>query len=124
MNLRDRQANAGLLGMALVAWVALAWVLLSLDPTGDAAVLLTGALLAGAAVGLTVVPLLWLAGFTRTKGIAYRGDWFRAGRRGFLVGLVVTLFVILRGQGELSLPLALFIVAMAVLAEVTLSLRR
>jgi hypothetical protein len=124
MNQRDRWVNIGLLVGAAASWAALAYVLLNLDPTGDAPVLLTGALLMGTAVGLTLVPLLWLAGFALNRGIAFRGDWWRAARRGFLAGMVVTLFVVLRGQGELSLPLALFVLAMAVLAEVTLSLRR
>ena len=48
----------------------------------------------------------------------------RAARRGLLAGFVVALFVLLRGQDELSLPLAVFILAMAALAEVTLTLRR
>lgn len=121
---RDRLANVVLLVSAACAWVAVGYVLLNHDPVGDAAVLLAGALLLGAAVGLTLVPLLWLAGFARARRIAYRGDWWRAARRGGLVGLVVTMFVILQGQGLLSAPLALFILAMAVFAEMTLLLRR
>ncbi|CAN5661344.1 hypothetical protein BH23CHL7_BH23CHL7_14310 [soil metagenome] len=124
MNTRDRQVNAGLLIGAVLAWAALVWVLVSLNPEGDPPVLLGGALLMGSAVALTVVPLLWLGGFARNRGIAYRGDWWIAARRGLLAGFVVTLFVVLRGEGQLSLPLALFVIAMAVLAEVTLSLRR
>ncbi len=124
MNRDDRLANIGLLGAAGVAWVTLAVVFMTLDPNDDPAILLGGALLLGGAVGLTLVPLLWLAGFTLGSRIAYRGDWWRATRRGFLVGLVVAIFVVLRGQDALSLPLALFVVAMAFLAEVTLSLRR
>jgi hypothetical protein len=124
VNRNDRLANAGLLASALSAWLAFGFVALNLDPRADAAVLLAGALLLGAAIGLTLVPLLWLARFARAKGIAYRGDWWQAARRGLLVAFVISLFVILRGQDELSLPLALFILAMAVLAEVTLSLQR
>jgi hypothetical protein len=124
VNSRDRQVNAGLLIGAALAWATLAWVLVSLNPEGNPPVLLGGALLMGGAVALTVVPLLWLGGFARNRGIAYRGDWWIAARRGLLAGFVVTLFVVLRGEGQLSLPLALFVIAMAVLAEVTLSLRR
>ncbi len=68
--------------------------------------------------------MLWLFGFVRHKQIAYRGDWWRALRRASLAGLVVALYVFMRGQGLFSLPLMLFIVAMAVLVELTLSLRR
>jgi hypothetical protein len=124
VNSRDRQVNAGLLVAAAVTWAALVYVLVTLSPVGNAAVLLAGALLMGMAVALTLVPLLWLAGFARNRSIAYRGDWWRAARRGLLAGFVVALFVLLRGQDELSLPLAVFILAMAALAEVTLTLRR
>lgn len=124
VNRDDRLANTVLLAAAGVAWLAVAAVLMTLDPTNDAAVLLGGALLLGSAVGLTVVPLLWLAGFAVGHRIAYRGDWWRAARRGLLAGLVVAIFVVLRGQDALSLPLAVFVVAMALLAEATMSLRR
>jgi hypothetical protein len=121
---RDRLANVALFASAALAWAAVGYVLLSFDPMGDAGALLAGALLLGAAVALTLVPLLWLAGFARARRIAYRGDWWRAVRRGALVGLVVAIFVVLRGQDLLTTPLALFVLAMAALVEVTLSLRR
>ena len=121
---RDRLTSLALLGAALGAWVVVALLLTNLDPTGDPAVLLGGALALGAALALTLTPLLWLLSFAVARGIAYRGGWGRALRRGLLVGLLVTLFVILRGQDMFSLPLALFVMAMAALVEVTLSLRR
>ena len=124
MNRDDRLVNIGLLVAAGLAWLAVAAVFVLLDPTANATVLLGGGLLLGTAVALTLVPLLWLAGFARGQRIAYRGDWWRAARRGLLVGLVVVIFVVLRGQDALSPPLAVFVLAMAVLAEVTLSLRR
>jgi hypothetical protein len=99
-------------------------VLSSIDPRSDSSVVVAGAVLLGAAVALTIAPVLWIAGFARTRRIAYRGDWLRAGRRAALCGLVVTLLVILRAQGALSLPMALFVIAMPVLVEVTLSVRR
>jgi hypothetical protein len=86
--------------------------------------LLAGALLLGGALALTLAPLLWVGGFVRNRGIAYRGDWGRATRRAALVGLVVVLFVLLRAQDALSLPVAVFVVAMALFVELTLSLRR
>ena len=124
MNRADRLTNVGLLTIALAAWAAVALILVTLDPRADAAVLLAGALMLGAAVAGTLAPLLWLVGFARQGRIAYRGDWWRAARRAALVGLVVAIFIVLRGEQALNLPLALFVVAMAVLVELTLSLRR
>jgi hypothetical protein len=124
MHRRDRLTNLALLSAAAGTWLAVAVVFVSYEPVGNAAVLLTGALLLGGAIATTLAPLFWLAGFARARRIAYRGDWWRAARRALLVGLVVTIFVLLLGQQMLSAPLALFILAMAVLVEVTLSLRR
>ena len=124
MNRTDRLANVGLLAIALAAWAAVALILVTSDPRTDAAVLLAGALALGGAVVVTLAPLLWLVGFALQGRIAYRGDWWRAARRAALVGLVVAIFVVLRGEQALNLPLALFVVAMAVLVELTLSLRR
>ncbi|HUG49265.1 MAG TPA: hypothetical protein VMP67_12740 [Candidatus Limnocylindria bacterium] len=121
---RDRLTGLSLLGAAVAAWLVVAYVLTRLDPVGDPGALLAGALALGSAVALTLTPLFWLSVFARARRIAYWGDWLRAGRRGALVGLLVALFVILRGQDMFSLPLALFIIAMAVLVELTLSLRR
>ena len=96
---------------------------MSFAPTESATSLLAGGLLLGTAVGLTLAPVFWLVSFVRNNRIAYRGSWWRAGRRAALCGLVVSLFVLIRGQGMFSVPLMLFIVAMAVLVELTLSLR-
>jgi hypothetical protein len=124
VNRVDRLANVGLLCLALAAWSGVALVLVGLDPRGNAVVLLAGALVLGAALTATMAPLLWLAGFALAGRIAYRGDWWRATRRASLAGLIAALFVVLRGMDALSLPLALFAVAMAVMIELTLSLRR
>lgn len=124
MNRADRLANLTLFIAAVAAWAGLAYVTVSLDPTGNAGVLLAGALLLGGAISATLAPLFWLGVFVRNRRIAYRADWWRAARRAVLVGLVVIIFVLLRGQQALSLPLAVFVVAMAVLVELTLSLRR
>ena len=125
MNRADRLANLTLFALAGAAWFAVGATLLLLDPAGNTGILLAGGILLGAAVALTLVPLLWLGGFVfHGRGIAYRGDWWRAARRALLVGLVVTLLVVLRGERLLTPPLALFIIAMAVLIELTLWLRR
>lgn len=124
MNRADRLSNVGLFTVALAAWALVALILVTFDPRVDAAALLAGTLTLGAAVAATLAPVVWLVGFALQGRIAYRGDWWRAVRRAALVGLVVAIFVVLRGQQALNLPLALFVVAMAVLVELTLSLRR
>jgi hypothetical protein len=124
VNRADRLANVGLLTLALAAWAVVALILVTFDPRANAAVLLAGALMLGTALAGTLTPLLWLVGFALQGRIAYRGDWWRAARRAALVGLIVAIFVVLRGEQALNLPLALFVVAMAVLVELTLSLRR
>jgi hypothetical protein len=124
VNRADRLVNVVLLSLAVAAWVAVAYVFTTMDPRGNASAVVAGAVLLGAAIALTLAPLLWLATFARNKRIAYRGDWWRAIRRGALVGLVALLLVLLRGQGALSPPLTIFVITMAVLVEVTLSLRR
>jgi hypothetical protein len=124
VNRADRLTNLGLLAAALAAWALVAVIIVTFDPRSDATVLLAGALMLGAAIAGTLAPVLWLVGFALQGRIAYRGDWWRAGRRAALVGLIVAIFVVLRGEHALNLPLALFVVAMAVLVEVTLTLRR
>jgi hypothetical protein len=75
----------------------------------------------GVAIGVTCVPLFWLVVFSRHRRIAYRGDWTRALRRGGWVGLVVAAFVLLRLQGSFQPQFALFIIAIVLVAETTLS---
>lgn len=85
---------------------------------------LTGAGMIGLACGLTAVPLFWLVWFARHRRIALLGDWSRALRRGAWVGVVVALFVALRIQAVLSLPIAVFVVVLVLMAEITLSMER
>jgi hypothetical protein len=73
------------------------------------------------AAGLTAAPLFWLMSFARHRRIAYRGDWLRAGRRGVWVGILVAVLVIMRLNGILQPQIALFLVALALVAEVTLT---
>ena len=87
VNSRDRLASLGLFFAAALTWMAVGYVVTTYDPRGQAWVLLAGGLLLGAAVALTLAPLLWLAVFVRHRRIAYRGDWWRAGRRAALVGV-------------------------------------
>jgi hypothetical protein len=124
MERRDRIANIGLLLAALAAWTAVAFVVLTQDPIADPVAGFRGAAIMGLAAGLTVAPLAWLATYARHRRIAYRGDWVRALRRGGWVGLVVGLFLALRIQDALSLPIVLFVIAIVAFAEVTLTVDR
>ena len=124
MDARDRLANLGILGAAIVVWVLVALVVTTRDPVVEPLAGFVGAALIGLAVGLTATPIAWLLVFGRHRRIAYRGDWARAARRGGWVGLIVAIFIVLRLQGALELPIALFILALAAVAEATLSAER
>ena len=124
MEPRDRLGNVALFGAAAVVWGLVALVLTTRDPRVDTAAGFVGASMIGLAIGLTAMPLFWLVVFARHRRIAYRGDWLRAIRRGAWVTIVVTLFVALRLQGALQLPIALFVLTMVAVAEATLSADR
>ena len=124
MESRDRLTNLGIFAAATVVWVLVGLVVTTRDPIADPVAGLIGAALIGLAVGLTLIPILWLVIFGRHRRIAFQGDWSRAARRGGWVGLIVTIFIVLRLYGALELPIALFIVALASVAEATLSAER
>jgi hypothetical protein len=124
MDARDRLANLGILGAAIVVWVLVALVVTTRDPVVEPLAGFVGAALIGLAVGLTATPIAWLVVFGRHRRIAYRGDWTRAARRGGWVGLITAIFIVLRLQSALELPIALFILALVAVAEATLSAER
>ena len=124
MEPRDRLGNLAMFGAAAVLWALVALVLTTRDPRLDTSAGFLGAILIGLAIGLTTVPLFWLVVFGRHRRIAYHGDWIRATRRGAWVAIVVMLFVALRLQGALQLPIALFVLTMVAVAEATLSADR
>ena len=124
MEPRDRLANLGILVAAAVVWVLVALVVTTRDPIDDPSARFVGAGLMGLALGLTTIPLFWLVVFARHRRIAYRGDWTRAIRRGAWIGLLVTVLVLLRLEGVLVLPIVLFMLALIVVAEMTLSAER
>jgi hypothetical protein len=124
MDARDRLANLGIFGAAIVVWVLVALVVTTRDPVAEPLAGFIGAALIGLAVGLTATPIAWLVVFGRHRRIAFRGDWIRAARRGGWIGLLVAIFVVLRLQGALELPIALFLLALAAVAEATLSAER
>lgn len=124
MEPRDRLANLGLLAAAGVVWVLVALVVTTRDPYLDPMAGYLGALLIGLAIGITCIPLAWLIVFGRHRRIAYQGDWIRATRRGGWIGLFVAVIVVLRLVDAFQLPIILFLAAIFVVAEVTLSAER
>jgi len=62
--------------------------------------------------------------FGRHRRIAYRGDWTRAIRRGVWVAVVAASFVVLRLLQVFQPSIVLFIIALILVAEVTLSVER
>lgn len=124
MESRDRLANLAVFGSAALAWILVGLVVTTRDPRIDPAAGFIGAGLIGLAVGLTTIPLFWLSVFARHARIAYRGDWVRAVRRGGWVGIVIAVLVVLRLQDLFQPAIALFVLAMVLVAEVTLSVER
>ena len=124
MEPRDRLTNLAFFAAAAIVWVLVGLVVMTRDPVVQPEAGFVGAALMGLAVSLTLIPLVWLTTFGRHKRIAYQGDWVRAIRRSAWVGIIVTVFVVLRLQGLLALPIALFMIALALVAEATLSAER
>ena len=124
MEPRDRTANLGFFAAAAVVWILVGLVVMTRDPQVDPTAGFVGAFLIGLAIALTLIPLIWLTTFGRHRQIAYRGDWVRAARRGAWVGIVAAVLVVLRLQGLLELPIALFMIALVLVAEATLSADR
>jgi hypothetical protein len=121
---RDRLLNLATLAAAAIVWILVGLILLTRDPVAEPLAGFVGAALIGLAIGLTATPIAWLIVFARHRRIAYRGDWVRAARRGGWIGLIIAIFIVLRLQDALALPIALFIVALAAVAEATLSAER
>ena len=103
---------------ALIAWLGVVIIVLTVSPVGDAGAQLLGALSLGAAVALTTWPLLW------SMRRVSPGSLVAAGRRAGLAGLVVSILVVLRVLDAVSVPVVLFLVVGAVLVEVAFTLRR
>jgi len=121
MTKRDRRLSLLLFGAAALAWVAVAIVGTTLDPLATPTSGYIGAGVLGVAAALSAAPLFWLAWFARQRRIAYRGDWRRALRRGLWVGVLVAVFVLMRLNGIFQPEIGLFLLALALVAEVTLS---
>ena len=117
----QRRLAITLLAVAGAAWLVVLLVGVSVDPLADPNAGFVGALVLGVATGVTAAPLFWLFSYARHRRIAYRGDWLRAGRRGAWVGILVAVFVVMRINGVLQPQIALFLIALALVAEVTLT---
>jgi len=76
-----------------------------------------GVTLASISVALLVVPFAFLGELVARRRIVYRGAWWRAGRRGVLVALVVAALAGLRLAGALSVPVAIFTIVLAGVLE-------
>jgi hypothetical protein len=124
MERRDRRTSLVLFGAAALAWVAVGVIVQTLDPRASPSNGFIGAGAMGVAMGFTTAPLFWLAMFSRHHRIAYRGDWPRAVRRGAWVAILVALFVVMRVQGIFQPAIGLFLAAMVLVAETTLSAQR
>jgi hypothetical protein len=117
----QRRVAITLLAMAGAAWLVVAVVGVTINPLGDPNAGFLGALALGVATGLTAAPLFWSISYARHRRIAYRGDWLRAARRGAWIGILVAVFVVMRVNGVLQPQIALFLIALALVAEVTLT---
>ena len=124
MGANDRLTNGFFIVAAIAAWFAVAQVLTTTYTRDNSTTGLVGAGLIGLACGLTSVPVFWLVWFAHHRRIALPGDWGRALRRGAWVGGVTAALVALRVQAVLSLPIAVFVVVLVLVAEITLSMER
>lgn len=79
--------------------------------------------LASASAALLVTPFAFLGEVVARRRIVYRGAWWRATRRGLLVGLVIATLAGLRLGGALSVPIAIFVVILAAVTEWLLARR-
>jgi hypothetical protein len=121
MQARDRRLSMLLFSGAVVAWLVVGAVALLVDPLENPSAGFVGAAALGTAAALTAAPLFWLGAFARHRRIAYRGDWFRAARRGAWVGVLVAVFVVMRLNGIFQPQIGLFLIALALVAEITLT---
>ena len=118
---RNRRIALTLLGIAAMGWLVVAVIAVGVNPLADPGMGLVGALALGFAAAVTAGPIFWLVGYARQRRIAYRGDWQRAIRRGAWVGVLVAIFVVMRLNDIFQVPIALFLIALALVAEVTLA---
>jgi hypothetical protein len=79
--------------------------------------LVIGIGLAAVSAALLVTPFAFLGELVARRRIVYRGAWWRAGRRGVLVGLVLAALAGLRLADALTVPVALFTILLGGVLE-------
>lgn len=122
---RHRTIVAGLVLLAVLAGLILVVFAANTCPTESASNPCSDAglhrivVIALAALTLTllVTPFAFLAEYLARRRIAYRGAWARAARRGLLCGAIVAALAGLRIGSALTVPVAIFLVLLAVLVE-------
>lgn len=131
MSGRQRVIVAGLVLLGILGIVVLIVVASGLcptdtavDPCPDAArnrAIVLG--VASVTLATLMTPFAFLGEFVARRRIVYRGAWWRAARRGALAGVVLAALGGLRLGGALTVPVAIFTVILAVLAERFLAVR-
>jgi hypothetical protein len=74
-------------------------------------------ILAAVSGALLVTPFAFLGEVVARRRMVYRGAWGRASRRGALTGLVIAVLAGLRIGGALSVPVGIFVIILAGVAE-------
>ena len=74
-------------------------------------------ILASVSGALLVTPFAFLGEVVARRRIVYRGAWGRASRRGALTGVVIAILAGLRIGGALSVPVGIFVIILAGVAE-------
>lgn len=118
VSVTERTTTIFLVAAAITAWFAVAFVLAFVSPENNAGAQLGGAIIFGAAVALTLWPLLWSA--TRTRP----GSLTTSARRSLLAGSVVSILVVLRAIDVVSPAFVVFVIAGAIVIEAAVTLRR
>jgi hypothetical protein len=128
---RQRVVVAGLVLLGVLGMVVLVVVASRMCPTQtvlqpcpDAArnrAIVLG--LASLTLGALMMPFAFLGEFVARRRIVYRGAWWRAVRRGALAGIVLAVLGGLRLGGALTVPVAIFTIVLAILAERFLAVR-
>lgn len=125
MSGRQRAAVAGLLLLGILGLLLLVAFASTACPVGTEAQpcpdatrnVIVAVTLASVSAALLVTPFAFLGEFVARRRIVYRGAWWRAGRRGLLVGLVLAVLAGLRLADVLSVPVALFTVVLGGVLE-------
>ncbi len=125
MSGRQRTIVASVLLLGILSLLLLVWWASAACPVETEAQacpdatrnLVVGIALAATSAALLVTPFAFLGEVVARRRIVYRGAWWRAGRRGALVGLVVAALAGLRLADVLSVPIAMFTIMLGAVVE-------